>query len=221
MNFKVIGWFDSTRVWTIFKDKRRMIISVGHPIWGHITYVSWSMCDVTELLAISQGLGITQWCSDQTLPTGWNWNSQCQEEGRWFSWNVSILRYIKYSCKGYRYGIHGGRSLGWRYIMEIWRALFQSVIRAIPKIWACNVNSKFIYCDLEKNFSHMYTWCIMYYGSIKARRGILVVIFYYFFIIGTPSCESGATISPNCYYWACPPSLATEICCFRQGPFMP
>ena len=52
--------------------------------------------------------------------------------------------------------------------------------------------------------------CITQYASIKARRGIIVNVFYYFLIISTLPCEGGAAIGPTGYYRARPPSLATE-----------
>ena len=50
----------------------------------------------------------------------------------------------------------------------------------------------------------------MYYVSIKAGWGILVIIFYCFLLLLLISTGGGAAIGPNCYYRARPPPLAPE-----------
>ena len=48
------------------------------------------------------------------------------------------------------------------------------------------------------------------YVSIKERRGILVIIFYYSLSLLLQPIDGGAAIGPNYYYRARPPPLTPE-----------
>ena len=51
---------------------------------------------------------------------------------------------------------------------------------------------------------------ITYYVSIKARRGILVIIFHFLSSLLIPI-DGGAAIGPNYYYRVHPPPITPEI----------
>ena len=60
--------------------------------------------------------------------------------------------------------------------INMWTALFQNAISAIPKKWACNANANLIDCVLEKSFSYMYTHTFMYIfseGKLFSKTGTL------------------------------------------------